>query len=310
MLYPHQVEGVKWLWSLYALRRGGILADDMGLGGRWRLLVGAAADGDGFMQGRNPSAAPSAAPQTRALALRPPATATRQDAAVRRVPVGPAPEPADPAGRRRGAQDTAGAGGAGARSGPGRGGAAVRRTIWWIKLQCNATPTLPLPSLSRPAQWRKELEVCGLGGAAHEYGGSATERCAERAGVGQVCRNSRSGALPTLVCTVSQPHTRILPPHTPQRARAGPGGAAARRAAHHLWHGTAQRRGAGGARCARPGRRAAVGRHDLRCAQGCWGGGTSRMWRGVCGERAARVQPVAPHPPPTRPPPAQTRATS
>lgn len=28
-LYPHQVEGVKWLWSLHAMRRGGILGDDM-----------------------------------------------------------------------------------------------------------------------------------------------------------------------------------------------------------------------------------------------------------------------------------------
>ena len=33
MLYPHQVEGVRWLWSLFRLDRGGILADDMGLGG-------------------------------------------------------------------------------------------------------------------------------------------------------------------------------------------------------------------------------------------------------------------------------------
>ena len=32
-LYPHQVEGVKWLWSLHQLKRGGILGDDMGLGG-------------------------------------------------------------------------------------------------------------------------------------------------------------------------------------------------------------------------------------------------------------------------------------
>jgi hypothetical protein len=31
-LYAHQVEGVRWLWSLHAARKGGILADDMGLG--------------------------------------------------------------------------------------------------------------------------------------------------------------------------------------------------------------------------------------------------------------------------------------
>ncbi|GAX75462.1 hypothetical protein CEUSTIGMA_g2905.t1 [Chlamydomonas eustigma] len=31
-LYPHQVDGVKWLWSLHQLKRGGILGDDMGLG--------------------------------------------------------------------------------------------------------------------------------------------------------------------------------------------------------------------------------------------------------------------------------------
>ncbi|GIL73031.1 hypothetical protein Vretifemale_3267 [Volvox reticuliferus] len=31
-LYPHQVQGVKWLWSLFAMQRGGILGDDMGLG--------------------------------------------------------------------------------------------------------------------------------------------------------------------------------------------------------------------------------------------------------------------------------------
>ena len=39
MLYPHQLEGVKWLWSLFRLGRGGILADDMGLGG-WVVWVG------------------------------------------------------------------------------------------------------------------------------------------------------------------------------------------------------------------------------------------------------------------------------
>ena len=31
-LYPHQVEGVKWLWRLQEAGNGGILADDMGLG--------------------------------------------------------------------------------------------------------------------------------------------------------------------------------------------------------------------------------------------------------------------------------------
>ncbi|EFJ51955.1 hypothetical protein VOLCADRAFT_120362, partial [Volvox carteri f. nagariensis] len=31
-LYPHQVQGVKWLWNLFSMQRGGILGDDMGLG--------------------------------------------------------------------------------------------------------------------------------------------------------------------------------------------------------------------------------------------------------------------------------------
>eukprot|EP00798_Chlamydomonas_sp_ICE-L_P017413 gene17413-23713_t len=31
-LYPHQVDGVKWLWSLNRMQKGGILGDDMGLG--------------------------------------------------------------------------------------------------------------------------------------------------------------------------------------------------------------------------------------------------------------------------------------
>ncbi|KXZ56757.1 hypothetical protein GPECTOR_1g682 [Gonium pectorale] len=31
-LYPHQVQGVKWLWSLFEMQQGGILGDDMGLG--------------------------------------------------------------------------------------------------------------------------------------------------------------------------------------------------------------------------------------------------------------------------------------
>ncbi|TKY60449.1 CHROMATIN REMODELING 24 [Spatholobus suberectus] len=32
MLYPHQQDGLKWLWSLHCLGKGGILGDDMGLG--------------------------------------------------------------------------------------------------------------------------------------------------------------------------------------------------------------------------------------------------------------------------------------
>ncbi|MCI16607.1 DNA excision repair protein ERCC-6-like protein, partial [Trifolium medium] len=32
MLYPHQREGLKWLWSLHVRGKGGILGDDMGLG--------------------------------------------------------------------------------------------------------------------------------------------------------------------------------------------------------------------------------------------------------------------------------------
>ncbi|XP_039164193.1 protein CHROMATIN REMODELING 24-like [Eucalyptus grandis] len=32
MLYAHQVEGLKWLWSLHCKGKGGILGDDMGLG--------------------------------------------------------------------------------------------------------------------------------------------------------------------------------------------------------------------------------------------------------------------------------------
>ncbi|XP_076890707.1 protein CHROMATIN REMODELING 24-like [Bidens hawaiensis] len=32
MLYPHQVEGVEWLWSLHCEGKGGVLSDDMGLG--------------------------------------------------------------------------------------------------------------------------------------------------------------------------------------------------------------------------------------------------------------------------------------
>ncbi|XP_021862017.2 protein CHROMATIN REMODELING 24 isoform X2 [Spinacia oleracea] len=32
MLYPHQREGLRWLWSLHCQEKGGILGDDMGLG--------------------------------------------------------------------------------------------------------------------------------------------------------------------------------------------------------------------------------------------------------------------------------------
>lgn len=32
MLYPHQKDGLKWLWSLHCMPSGGILGDDMGLG--------------------------------------------------------------------------------------------------------------------------------------------------------------------------------------------------------------------------------------------------------------------------------------
>ncbi len=31
-LYPHQEGGIRWLWSLWEMQRGGILGDDMGLG--------------------------------------------------------------------------------------------------------------------------------------------------------------------------------------------------------------------------------------------------------------------------------------
>lgn len=32
MLYPHQLDGLKWLWSLHCKGQGGVLGDDMGLG--------------------------------------------------------------------------------------------------------------------------------------------------------------------------------------------------------------------------------------------------------------------------------------
>lgn len=39
MLYPHQREGLKWLWSLHCLGKGGILGDDMGLGKTMQVKV-------------------------------------------------------------------------------------------------------------------------------------------------------------------------------------------------------------------------------------------------------------------------------
>ncbi|KAI8916229.1 P-loop containing nucleoside triphosphate hydrolase protein [Gorgonomyces haynaldii] len=38
-LFPHQIEGVKWLNELYALKRGGLLSDDMGLGKTCQTIV-------------------------------------------------------------------------------------------------------------------------------------------------------------------------------------------------------------------------------------------------------------------------------
>ncbi len=32
ILYPHQCEGIRWLWGLHVKKMGGILGDDMGLG--------------------------------------------------------------------------------------------------------------------------------------------------------------------------------------------------------------------------------------------------------------------------------------
>ncbi|KAL4427704.1 hypothetical protein ABPG75_001793 [Micractinium tetrahymenae] len=90
MLYPHQVEGVRWLWSLYCRQRGGILADDMGLG----KTIQCAAFLAGLIESR-----------------------------------------------------------------------LIRRAI------VVAPKTLL-------AQWRKELDICGLGSAAAEYGGTANERAA------------------------------------------------------------------------------------------------------------------------------------
>lgn len=39
MLYPHQREGLKWLWSLHCKGKGGILGDDMGLGKTMQVLM-------------------------------------------------------------------------------------------------------------------------------------------------------------------------------------------------------------------------------------------------------------------------------
>ncbi|KAL4444622.1 hypothetical protein ABPG77_002439 [Micractinium sp. CCAP 211/92] len=90
MLYPHQVEGVRWLWSLHCRQRGGILADDMGLG----KTIQCAAFLAGLIESRLIQRALIVAPKTLL------------------------------------------------------------------------------------AQWRKELDVCGLGSAAAEYGGTANERAA------------------------------------------------------------------------------------------------------------------------------------
>ncbi|KAI3429485.1 hypothetical protein D9Q98_005576 [Chlorella vulgaris] len=60
MLYPHQVEGIKWLWSLHKLGRGGILADDMGLGKTLQCTAFLA----GLIQGRLINRAIVVAPKT------------------------------------------------------------------------------------------------------------------------------------------------------------------------------------------------------------------------------------------------------
>lgn len=39
MLYPHQREGLKWLWALHCNRAGGILGDDMGLGKTMQVIA-------------------------------------------------------------------------------------------------------------------------------------------------------------------------------------------------------------------------------------------------------------------------------
>ena len=40
MLYPHQCDGLKWLWSLHCQGKGGILGDDMGLGKTMQVRKG------------------------------------------------------------------------------------------------------------------------------------------------------------------------------------------------------------------------------------------------------------------------------
>lgn len=39
MLYPHQRDGLQWLWSLHCQGKGGILGDDMGLGKTMQVLT-------------------------------------------------------------------------------------------------------------------------------------------------------------------------------------------------------------------------------------------------------------------------------
>lgn len=39
MLYPHQRDGLQWLWSLHCLGKGGILGDDMGLGKTMQVIT-------------------------------------------------------------------------------------------------------------------------------------------------------------------------------------------------------------------------------------------------------------------------------
>lgn len=40
MLYPHQRDGLRWLWSLHCKGKGGILGDDMGLGKTMQVITG------------------------------------------------------------------------------------------------------------------------------------------------------------------------------------------------------------------------------------------------------------------------------
>lgn len=39
MLFPHQREGLRWLWSLHCQGKGGILGDDMGLGKTMQVIM-------------------------------------------------------------------------------------------------------------------------------------------------------------------------------------------------------------------------------------------------------------------------------